>query len=91
MRSATKVSFLVEQNRYKTEKVRQVIASYIRHKIDNYSVIAVKLKKVLLWDYFSYKSNGDNSDFISQTIEDYQGKKYSLSKKNYSISRIESK
>ncbi len=91
MRSATKVSFLVEPNRYKTEKVRQVIASYIRHKIDNHSVIAVKMEKVLLWDYFSYKSNGDNSDFISQTIEDYQGKKYSLSKKNYSIYRIESK
>jgi F0F1-type ATP synthase assembly protein I len=89
MRSATNISFLVEPDRYSTKRVREGINNYIRHQIESYSVIAVKMKTILLWDYFSYSLVGNSKDFISQTIEQSKGYQLILSKKNYLISKIE--
>jgi hypothetical protein len=87
MRSATKVSFWVSSERYKSEKVRQNITNYINQKLEKYRVVAIKIKKVLLWDYYTFEDTG--SDFISKTIEEQKNSKFILDKKNYSISIIE--
>lgn len=89
MRSATKVSFLVSSEQYKSKKVRQVISEHIRQNIKKYSVVAVKLKRVLLWDYYSFENH--ENDFISKIIEDSNNYKILFNKENYSIARIENK
>lgn len=86
MRSATKVSFLLAPGCYRSEKVRQVITTYIQQNLDGYNVIAVNIKRVLLWKFDSVEVS--SNDFISKKIESSQGYKLVLSKQNYSISRI---
>jgi hypothetical protein len=65
MRSAINVSFWGDP-KYYTGEVRKLIISYLRKQLEENNVIAVKMERLLLWEYTSRK-NPEN-DFVSQII-----------------------
>lgn len=83
-RSALNVSFLVSPEYY-TGEVRESVIDYLRNQLENESVVAVKVERLLLWEYTSRKTS--ESDFISRTIAESKPEKIAASK-NFQIYQL---
>lgn len=84
MRSAINVSFWVDPKNY-TREVRKLIISYLQKQLDKNNVIAVRIERLILWEYTT--RNPSESDFVSQIIMESMPEKIA-DRKNFQIYRL---